>query len=716
MKNIFLTTALIFLSITEAQSYNMDMMEDIFNFDFERLRNIKVESASKFSQSLPNTPTNIVIITKDDIKKRGYRFLLDVFNDLPSFNVLYFANGGLYSAVGMRGIMAQNYFKILKDGVPISIAQNGLVSVGVNYPLVGIERIEILYGGASVIYGADAVTGVINLITDREIENSSTISVGLGGYLYGDIHHSIKLNDMLFTISAHWHRDEDYNFDKLYSSDYPKTPIMLGDKIIQSGEDRNFDYKPVHTKSVSFLLSSQNWDFGGFYSTTEDSTYISLIRDETKKELAEWNSNMAIEMRGVYFKYRNNFSNALSLISTISYNALELLPTSYYINKYSDYHQAYKYFITEKTSLEEFFQLNLQNHSISFGVDGIYFYSMPKSFDLEYPFFNKNAYYPNSDIPVNYYEETWTDFAIFAQDQIKIGDSFQLSLAGRYNSNEDYDNSFTPRFALIYHQSESITHKLIHSHSFLAPSMNEEYQHYGYIFQENDGTRDWDNNRYQINYARVPNPDLQPEKSKSFEYNYLQWIGSRSFLSISLFKIHITNLIETRKLTNLTDILPDTTFLRAKQTYNNSEFDVYGGDLSLSIKYRAGYFDLDSWFNYSYATGEGEEINELPYAKTHTINLGTAILYRNFTLTPSMKIVRGVNSGYVDKSGKLAKGDGYTLVDLYGQYEIDEDWIFSFNINNLFDKRYYDVRMSTSSTFQTPQRGRNLILSLKAKF
>lgn len=721
LKRYFILTLFlqIVLSKTIMASYSMDMMDDILNLDFGTLRNTKVDSVSKLAQTLPDSPANLTIITKEQIKKRGYRNLADLLNDVASFNVVHFSNAGVSTSVGIRGITGQQYFKILQDGIEIDMTQSNDVSVGMNYPLFGIKRVEVLSGGASVIYGADAVSGVINLVTNLEYGTSSQISYGTNGYIYGDIRYATKLNQNSFVIQAHTHRDQDYRFQELYPEHYNYMSLENSSgEVIQSSEDRDFNYSPTETKSASFLLKSENWSFGGHYSKMVDSTYISLTGGN---ELADKDSNMINELRGVYFKYRHNINSKIELSSTISYDATELDAESYYINVYTNYEEGYKYYISERFAIDEVLTILVGNHSILFGLSAEHFYSMPKSSNLEVPYLNKSATYNGSDIPVEYFQDSWSNFGVFLQDQIKINKSFQLSLAGRLSKNDNYGNNFTQRSALIYSQNSSTTHKFIYSQSFLAPSSGYKYQHYGYNLNPNDGTRDWDTNSYQVNYARIINSELEPEESTNIEYNFLKWFGDNIFLTTSLYQNEIHEMMADRRLSNITDVLEDTTFLKVKQRYNNREVNIYGGDISIFYKENFDVFSIDSWINWAYIDGfqtENSQKSEIPYIKTHTVNLGGTLSYKNFDITPSFKWVSGLNSGAIDKedSSKVLKGEGYLIGSLFLKYRYDNRIDFSLNIKNIFDKRYFDIRKSTSSSFETAQAERLTIFSMKVDF
>ena len=152
---------LLFTSLLKADDYKFDLMNDIFDLDLEQLQQIKVNSASKTSQSQNLTPAKMIVVTKEQIEQRGYRSLDELLNDLPAIQILNHADSGIMNQIGIRGIMGNNYFKILQDGIEINQTDGEIMSTSMQYPLFGIERVEILYGAASVVYGADAMSGVI---------------------------------------------------------------------------------------------------------------------------------------------------------------------------------------------------------------------------------------------------------------------------------------------------------------------------------------------------------------------------------------------------------------------------------------------------------------------------------------------------------------------------------------------------------------------------
>ena len=702
-------------------SNNIDMIDDIFKLDLKSLTNFKINTVSKMEQSVIDTPANIVIVTKEQIQKRGYRHLGDLLKDTAGFNVIDFANSGTITRTGIHGTIDQEYFKILKDGIDISNANYGSLPTSMNYPLFGIERVEILIGGASVVYGADAVSGVVNLVTNEEYGLSSKVSLGTKGYKYADLRYALKLNENKFIVNAHIHTDQEYNFAKLYPNDFPKVALMLGDEVIQSADDRDFNYKPFNTKSISFLLKNKAWSFGGYFNTTEESTYISFTGYDTEKQLAQDGSNMIHEARGLYFKHNHKFTENLNLTSTINYNATELLADSYYINLYSNYEEAYKYSFSETITIDEIVNYSIDNHSMLLGLSASHIYSIPKSVDLNLPFLDESQTYSGSDIPINLYRESSVNYAIFLQDQIRFSESWQLSVAGRYSFNDTYADNFVPRVALIYKSNANTTHKFIYSRSFLAPSPSSKYRNYGVLFKENDGTREGDTNKYQIDYARIANPNLEAIEGENLEYVLSKWINNNFLLSSTIYSNKIKNEIDSISIYNLEGIYEDTTILKAKQSVNDSKSVMYGGDISLLYKGEYKNSEIEGWINYSYIDGYEEDNGqkkELSFIKPHTLNFGGTLSYNNFDITPSFKWVKEINTG-VDSSEDSTlkvKADGYFVANLFTKYKYSNDLELMLNIKNLLDKRYYEVRRTGSSNNKSPQAERLTIASMKYRF
>lgn len=195
----------------------------------QQMRAKLTSSVSKKAESIELAPATIQIITYEDILNRGYTDVEQLFHDLPGFDIS--RNSGLsYSDMYQRGYRtAANTDRtlLLVDGVEDNEMWSNSAFISRQYALSNIKRVEIIYGPASTIYGANAFLGVINIITKNEEdyfkqerawntnEKSSRIAVtghgGLGSLntKFGDVTVSGMGRDMFFAVTGRaYHTDE----------------------------------------------------------------------------------------------------------------------------------------------------------------------------------------------------------------------------------------------------------------------------------------------------------------------------------------------------------------------------------------------------------------------------------------------------------------------------------------------------------------------------
>lgn len=144
------------------------------------LGTVTVTSATKSEQSIKDVTSNITLITKEEIEEKNYLSLVDILKNVTGLNVI--SNGGLGSttSVNLRG-MGNNRSLVLVDGIRL---QDPSSTSGANLSHImasDIERIEIIKGAQSGIWGADASAGVINIITksaSKGVHTSANIEYG----------------------------------------------------------------------------------------------------------------------------------------------------------------------------------------------------------------------------------------------------------------------------------------------------------------------------------------------------------------------------------------------------------------------------------------------------------------------------------------------------------------------------------------------------------
>ena len=139
---------------------NLEAKEDAgYSTDLERI----VVTASKLEQMYKRSTQNISIITGKEVASMGAIEIPEILDLLPAVDILEYGSLGQTRSVHTRGASSSQVITLI-DGRPINTARDGVADFN-QIPLSNIERIEVLRGPASNIYGANAVGGVINVIT-----------------------------------------------------------------------------------------------------------------------------------------------------------------------------------------------------------------------------------------------------------------------------------------------------------------------------------------------------------------------------------------------------------------------------------------------------------------------------------------------------------------------------------------------------------------------
>ena len=156
--------------------------------DLDTLLNITVVSSTKTKQRAAQTPAVVTVISNEEIRARGYATLADVLRTVPGFYDVY----DLASHnVGVRGInggarASGNVLKVMIDGHPVDFRPTTGNFYGLELiPLAAVERVEVIRGPASALYGANAFLGVVNIITKSGFEARGARGLGRVAVIQG---------------------------------------------------------------------------------------------------------------------------------------------------------------------------------------------------------------------------------------------------------------------------------------------------------------------------------------------------------------------------------------------------------------------------------------------------------------------------------------------------------------------------------------------------
>lgn len=232
-----------------------------------------VVTATRVEESVENVAQDVTIITGEELKKRSHTSIGDALKNVMGVNIRENGSRGAISSVTMRGSNAQQVL-VLIDGKRLNKPGDGQVDLNtLSIPIENIERIEVLRGASSALYGSDAMGGVVNVITKIPSDPFTKISLSYGRFDTKNIllSTSRKVGNFGYIFSAN--REESSGFRK--NSDYE----LLGfdskftfDLSKDFHIDLNFDHNHKEAGvpgSIAFPSpEARQWDENALYGVT----------------------------------------------------------------------------------------------------------------------------------------------------------------------------------------------------------------------------------------------------------------------------------------------------------------------------------------------------------------------------------------------------------------------------------------------------------------
>jgi outer membrane receptor protein involved in Fe transport len=278
--------------------------------------NTQVQSVSKKLENITEAPATVIVINEDDIQKRGYIDLEALMSDLPGFDISR-SFGPTYSNIYQRGYRSNNTDRtiFLIDGVEENDLWSNITYLSRQYPLTNIKRVEVVYGPASTMYGANAFVGVINVITkepeeiykEKKIGISAQSNIGSWNTRYNDISIAGKLSDIAFSISGRNFYSDEMDLSRFPDYDY-STSYYDG-----------IDYSAmlnVNDNVQNYITNNNLTDGNPYYSIVRDNNGNPISVELTQAGIdAARNfdkNSMSEEVGGSKIKY-SNISNSYYL-------------------------------------------------------------------------------------------------------------------------------------------------------------------------------------------------------------------------------------------------------------------------------------------------------------------------------------------------------------------------------------------------------------------
>lgn len=526
------------LSYPISKKYNFNLeTPDIAQTSRDFLRSLETEvvSAARKVQKISEAPSKIYVFTQETIQERGYRTLTELLQDVPGFDFNSFYDSGEYPTdLILRGIsdVGQSQILIMENGIIQNDIRNGwLRHMQFDTLFIDVERIEIILGPGSSLYGANAYAGLINIITKKgkslfENKESKTwvgsFRTQAGKYKTslseGSIAYKFE-NNSIFQISGRYYHTE---------GDRGKNRPDPGDYF-----HNNFEPYVVRTTEFGRV---QNDTFSGFTKPITDgfnnSAKIFFIRGNFSKEgfnfgFNLWDLNEGLgsyvpgyeyfantkeipykkHHRGFYVHadYETELTRNVSSQTKIYYRNTTIMPDTGFVYTYR--YQSISFPTLNQSLLPPVWDKAKQYHGPSFVLGGLQQFNFQATetnhfilgFQVE-RFIRQSisdsvggvSLGKKQSVKNNIVESAWENekrnvatifysstISVYIQDEQKLwNDKISLTLGVRFDQDSDYGKIFTKRFGFIFKPFDFYNTKLLYGEAFKAPTVFQLYDEF----------------------------------------------------------------------------------------------------------------------------------------------------------------------------------------------------------------------------------------------
>lgn len=511
-KRKWMVAALFFLWAASLNGIGQEPLPDLSEASLEQLGNIKVYSASRHLQAAGDAPSSVSVITADDIQQHGYRTLADILQTVRGFFVTYDRN---YSSVGVRGYARPGDFNtrilLLVDGHRLNDNLYDEAMIGTEFPIDIdlIDRIEVIRGPVSSLYGSNAFFAVVDIITKRaEDLNGLEVSSSAGSFntYEGRISYGRKLSKLEFLISSTFYGSRGHN--RLFFPEYNAAASNYG--LASHADDDQVGSSLATISFGDFTLQSV---FGTREKGVPTAPYGTVFNDPRTRTT---DAHSYVDLR-----YEHLFPHAWNLVARTFYDRYTYQGTYIYASPLDPANPTLNLDSADGKWWGVELQLSktlFRRHRLTVGGEC-----------------RDNLRQDQSNYDLAPYallfEDKRTSFvgASYLQDELTLTRSLTLNAGFRFDYYSATNASADPRAALIYRPRSHTAFKAIYGEAFRVPNVYE---------------------KYYLSPPDFPNPALRPEKIRTAEFVWEQGIRNYLWFSTSAFHNWIDGLITEQPLTH----------------------------------------------------------------------------------------------------------------------------------------------------------------------
>jgi outer membrane cobalamin receptor len=641
-----------------------------------------VVTATRYPEYLKNIPAFTTVLTKEKLRSTHSLSLSDGLKNVSGMDIRSTGGFGQVSTLSLRGSSASQVL-VLLDGRPLNYINTGIFNLS-DFPTEQVERIEIVRGPLSSLYGANALGGVVNIISPIPKKTKTTGSFSFGTF-----------NTQVYSLGL--------------SGNYNKFKLSFGAERKSSDNDRensiayNFTthaklfFSPSSKINGEVFLNTQN-DQMGVPGVVPDPDNIPKYGDQQVYSLLDRQKdrNHSLDL---------TFNFAPQPKKNLSVKLYQDLRKMDYHTVYDNYDPAYfdfvktiedyTYRVTTQGGFSQYSLSIFSENTITFGCD----FRKDKLDASQNTHYAPDSVISLSDTLIFWKPETKT-FGFWGTGNFNFNNRWTFQIGMRLDDNSLYPSEVSPNLGLIYHLDPNNSLKFSWGNAYKAPTFNDLFWPFG------------------------GNPKLLPEKGTTFETSYNSSKNQFS-AQISLFYKNVKNLIVWLPLGEN----------GLWQPFNVDKYKGLGIEMNLDLKLSE---KTNLSINYT-ANFDKEERRELVYYDFFTNEKKLENVERNARFTPKHKINFDLNRkifaqltadlvlnwtdkrvnyyadysnlphiGYLEKTIKP-----YTNVELHLSQKLESGVELNLSVINLLDQKVPTEFGNTTKDRDFPNLGRRVNVGLR---
>lgn len=643
-----------FIGLLPALAHGNERLDHLLSLSLEELMAMEVRISTSTPQAVSRSPAVVTIITAEDILATGATNLVDVLEGVPGVHIRasQFGNRPL---VHFRGANAGQTL-LMVNGAPMKDLLWGFGIYWKGLPASMIERVEIIRGPGSALYGADAAAGVINVITktaSRIERNEAGLRAGSHASRAGWLQYGGRWGGFDVGLTAEASGTDGHD------------PYIRADKLGESGRAgygwRNADLR--------FAAARGNWRLHADYMRHDgletgltgagvldpvtrgrDSRHSLDLLYDNDCYADDWSLSAALRYANLDYSSGDGFQESPP----------SLADPDGVINRQR---AAERRVSAEASGL----YTGLPGHAIRVGAGYVWqdLYKVRQVYDNVDLTDTPDAFAPEKMRRIGY---------LFVQDVWTLSEDWELTAGARYDRYSDFGDSLNPRLALVWQGSDRMTGKLVYGQAFRAPSYQELYSRTSFT---------------------LPNAALKPERSRTWDLAFNYAVTPDLRLGLDFFHVVQTDLIAASGTPS--------------QFHNVGRHTLRGVELEAQWQAAAA---LRLSANYTLRRQE-----DSPY-RTYAVPEREAYLRADWAFRPGWNW--NLQANWIGSRPRAAGDardpvDAFTVVDTTLRHRQDEHWEFAASLRNLFDA---DARAYTGTAIadDLPLPGRHLYAEIRYRF